>query len=88
MLMLPLMSRSGRLRSGKRRLLFLGGRDAAGKGGGERLRKGERDGEGREVIVLLLPLKLPGFKIEMVPRSFNADTLSHANNRSINNGGG
>ena len=45
MLLLPLKSRSGRLRSGKRRLLFFGGRDAAGKGGGERVRKGEREME-------------------------------------------
>jgi len=45
LLLLPLKSRSGRLRSGKQRLPFLGGREAAGKGGGERLRKGEREME-------------------------------------------
>ncbi len=37
---LPLKSRSCRLRSDA--FLFLRGREAAGKGGGERLRKGER----------------------------------------------
>ena len=40
LLMLTLKSRSCRLRLGA--FLFLGRREAAGKGGGERLRKGER----------------------------------------------
>ena len=55
-------------------MLFLGGRKAAGKGGGERLCKGERDGEGREGIVLLLPLKPPDFEAELLTQSFSAHT--------------
>ena len=39
LLRLQLKSRSGRFRSGKRRLFFLGGKKAAGKGGGESIRK-------------------------------------------------
>ena len=77
LLLLPLKSRSGRLRSGKWRLHFRGGRDATGKRGGERLRKGERDGEGREGIVLLLPLKLPDFGAELHTQSFSAHTHTH-----------
>ena len=77
LLLLPLKSRSGRLRSGKRRLHFLRGRDATGKGGGERLRKEERDGEEREGIVLLLPLKLPDFGVELLTKSHGADTHTH-----------
>ena len=51
MLLLHVKLRSGWLRSGKRRLLFLGRRETAGEGGGEGLRK--RVNEGR---LLLLPL--------------------------------
>ena len=77
LLLLPLKSRSARLRSGKRRLLFLEGREAAGKGGGEKLRKGERDGERREGIVLLLPLKPLDFEAELLTQSFSAHTHTH-----------
>ena len=51
------------------------------RGGGERLRKGERDDEGREGIVLLLPLKLPDFGAELFTQGFSAHThtrYSHA----------
>ena len=41
----------------------------------------------RERVILLLPLKLPGFGIELVQRCFNADTNAHAYNRSNSMGG-
>ena len=39
-------------------------------------------------VILLLPLKLPGFRIELGPRVFSADTHAHANNMSSRSYGG
>ena len=67
----------------KKRLFLLGGREAAIEGGNKWLNERVREGG-----ILLLPLKLPGFVGELVPRSSNALTQAHASNRSSNNGGG
>ena len=73
----------------KRRFLLVGGRETVTMGGSKEMCKAMRNR-----IILLLPVKLPGFGCEMLPRSFNAHTHTdkHAHYRIImiksDNGGG